>query len=131
MREKIKEVFLSVRSGQSPDIFVADPDLNLIFIDACRASGLTESPFILNKQLLNLRKAGDLRELKSSRKIIRDQDEFRFASEMAARFLERKYNTTLDEIICDPEKVCEFDELAKKIAPGFTSFQYRWAALGL
>lgn len=50
---------------------------------------------------------------------------------MAIRFLERRDKTTLDEILCDPDKAQEFDRIAAQIAPGFTSLQYRWAALSL
>lgn len=59
------------------------------------------------------------------------EDEYRFASEMAARFLERKHETTLDHIICDPGIVAEFDAMAERISPGFRPVQYRIAALNV
>jgi predicted GIY-YIG superfamily endonuclease len=45
--------------------------------------------------------------------------------------LERQKSVTVDEIICDPELVQEFDAMAAQMAPGFTRLQYRWAALNL
>jgi site-specific DNA-methyltransferase (adenine-specific) len=33
--------------------------------------------------------------------------------------------------LCDPEQATQFDQLARQFAPGFTSLQYRWAALKL
>ena len=38
---------------------------------------------------------------------------------------------SLDEILCDPALAAEFDAKAQQFAPGFTSLQYRWAALTL
>jgi hypothetical protein len=45
--------------------------------------------------------------------------------------LERKHEVSLDEIICDPTLVKEFDSLAASVAQGYTLLQYRWAALSL
>ena len=81
--------------------------------------------------MLNLRKRGALRGLGSRRTILKDQSEYRFAAEIAARFLERKHEITLDQIICDPEFAEQFDEIAKTIVPGGKPFEYRWAALNL
>jgi GIY-YIG catalytic domain len=85
----------------------------------------------LNRSLLNLRKQGELRGRKSKRTSLPDDDQYRFASEMAARFIERRDGISLDAIICDPELAGEFDELAAQLSPGFSSLQYRWAALNL
>jgi excinuclease UvrABC nuclease subunit len=38
---------------------------------------------------------------------------------------------SLDDILCDPELAGQFDEIAQRLAPGFTSLQYRWGALTL
>ena len=50
---------------------------------------------------------------------------------MAVRSLERRCQTTLDRILCDPTLATEFDQVAARIAPGFAPLQYRWAALRL
>lgn len=81
---------------------------------------------------MNARKGGHLSECERSRQTrFRDEEEYAFASEISVRFLERRDGTTLDRVICSPEKAAEFDELAGRLAPGYTSLQYRWAALGL
>ena len=85
----------------------------------------------MNHALLNLRKRGELRGLNSRRSSIPNLDDYRFAAEMAARFIERRDGISLDEIICDPELAAEFDELAKRLSPGYTSVEYRWPALNL
>ncbi len=132
MKTIVREAFLAVRDGYSPDVVIADPDLNRRFLEACRSRGLADSDYSLNLQLFNLRKAGDLKGLpKSKRMLVRNQDEFRFASEIAVRYLERQHRISLDRILCDPVRAREFDQVAGRIAPGYASFQYRWAALNL
>ena len=127
----IKRACLAVRAGYSPDRIVADPELNAVFIRECRRLHLRESSLELNARLINLRKSGNLRGLKSKRTSFRDQDAYLFASEIAMRFLERRDGVTLDEVICDPHRVAEFDEVAARIAPGYSPLRYRWAALYL
>lgn len=117
--------------GFSPDRVVADPELNAAFLAACQANGCVGTPATLNRALLNLRKAGHLRGRKSKVTTFENEDEYRFATEMAARFLERREGTSLDSIICDPQLAAEFDKLAEAIMPGFSALQYRWAALNL
>jgi predicted GIY-YIG superfamily endonuclease len=132
MRARIREAFLAVHGSYPPDRIVADPDLNQVFIAECRRLGLSDSAKSLNLQLLNLRKAGDLKGLPRSRRTtFKNEEEYRFASEVAGRHLERYKSVSIDEIICDPELVQEFDAIATSLAPGFTPLQYRWAALNL
>ena len=131
MRETVRETFLAVRGERSPDVVVADPDLNEQFLSECRSRGLADSPALLNLTLLNLRKSSDLQGIKSKRTVVKNQEDFRFASEIAVRFLERRDQVSLDQILCDPRRAAEFDRMASGLAPGFSAFQYRWAALSL
>ncbi len=132
MKERVRQAFRTISGGYSPDRVVADPELNRQFLDYCRRLGLAENARVLNTCLLNARKAGLLKGLPRARRTtFRDVDEYRHASEVAVRHLERRHNTTLDHIICDPDLVAEFDELAASITPGFDPLRYRWAALNL
>lgn len=110
---------------------VADPHLNRRFLRECRSRGLSEADVDLNLCLLNLRKTGDLQGIQSMRMTVRGQADYRFASEIAIRFLERRDQVSLDQILSDPARAAEFDHVADEIAPGFLPFQYRWAALNL
>lgn len=130
-REAVKQAFHTVRDGWSPDRVVADPDLNHRFEAECRRLGLESSVGECNRVLLNLRRSSHLSGLRSKRTSFQDQDDYEFASEIAIRFLERRDGVTLDDVICDPVRAAEFDELAGRIAPGYTPLQYRWAALSL
>lgn len=132
MTVALVDAFDAVSNGYSTDRVVADPELNQRFIAECRLRGLQDSVAALNRRLLNLRKSGALAgRARSKRTHISDTDEYRFAAEIAVRFLERRDEISLDAIMCDPDKAAEFDEVAGRIAPGFSSLQYRWAALGL
>jgi site-specific DNA-methyltransferase (adenine-specific) len=131
VKAKIIAAFESARNGDSVDRVVADPELNALFITECRRQGVEAAEATLNRALLNLRKAGHLRGIKSRSTSLGDDDAYRFAAEMAARHMERRDGVTLDDIICDPALAAEFDRLAGSISPGYSSLQYRWAALNL
>jgi site-specific DNA-methyltransferase (adenine-specific) len=130
VKDRISTAFENSRQGFSVDRVVADPALNLVFLEECRRLGLDAAPATLNRALLNLRKAGGLRRIKSKRTSF-DDASYSFASEMAVRHMERRDGVTLDDIISDPQLAAEFDRLAMALSPGFTPLEYRWAALGL
>lgn len=132
MKQAIIDAFFEVRENlESPDAIVADPDLNRKLIEMCRLKGVRASAEKINRTLINARKAGSLKGLKSIRAKVRNQEMYRFASEIAVRFLERRDHVSLDTILCDPARATEFDAIAGEIAPGYLSLEYRWAALGL
>ena len=131
MIDAIISAFTETHSGYSADRVVADPELNPLFIEACRRHGLEDPTVELNWSLQNIKKKGG-RLLKTTRPTtFRNQSHYRFAAEMAIRALERKHNTTLDRILCDPELAKKFDGIAEVFSPGFKPLEYRWAALSL
>jgi hypothetical protein len=131
MKDEIVQAFHHASQGFSPDRVVADPDLNRAYLSECNRMGLGSDAAKLNRSLFNLRKRGALRGISSRRTVLKDQPEYRFAAEIAARFLERENEITHDQIICDPHFAERFDEIAKTIVPRGRSFEYRWAALNL
>lgn len=132
MHETIVQAFAACYDGFAVDRVVVDPILNSRFIDECRQRGCIEPAAELNRCLFNLRKQSRLSAYKAkNRTSFSDEDQYRFASEIAARFMERKHVLSLDMILCDPGLAVEFDGLAQRIAPGFTSLRYRYAALNL
>lgn len=132
LRAQVLRAFLAVREGRSPDAVIADPAHDSRFLAACRQFGAAAADVELNHTLYNLRKRGALQGHRTTKrsKAVR-LDEYRFASEIAARYLERRHSTTLDRIICDPFLARQFDKLATELAPGFSPFDYRFAALNL
>ena len=124
------EAFDKSRSGFSLDRLLADPDLRADFVDQCRHQGIDDLETQLAKRLLNLRKQGKLAGRKSTRTSFDDR-EYRFAAEIAIRHLERTKQVTLDQVLCSPDLLSDFDKLCADLSPGFSALQYRWAALSL
>jgi hypothetical protein len=131
VKSKIIAAFEAVRNGHSVDRVVVDPELNAAFLAECQRLELNAAAATLNRALINIRKSGHLRGLKSRSPSLGDDDAYRFAVELAARHMERRDGISLDDIICDPKLAAEFDKLAGMISPGFTPLQYRWAALNI
>ncbi len=133
--EGIVAAFAATHEGFSADRVVVDPDLNQRFLAACREKGLVGGPRSWNMLLFRLRKSGRLVHLPTRQRTLlgwADCDPFLFASEIAWRMLlDQERAESLDEILCDPEIAAEFDRIAGCFAPGYSSLQYRWAALKL
>lgn len=137
--DRLLVAFRSVRDGMSPDYVVAEPAMNERFQAAAREAGLRASPELLNKALLNLRKAGGLKDEDRSRqyRLRREFDLYTFASEWSVRHLQRELlreinrMPALDELLCNPAWAARLDEIAARIKPGFEPIDYRWAALSI
>jgi DNA modification methylase len=129
-RDAIVSAFQRVHGGYSADYLLANHDLNAQFVDACRKYGAVLPAVDLNRTLLRLRKSSRLPSMTTKRVQISDSrfDEFEFASEIAVRLLQDR-GYTLDGILCDPAVAEEFDLIASRFAPGFSSFEFRWGAL--
>ena len=131
----ILQAFLEVRDGYSADRVIADPEMDRRFLQRCRELGAAGTDFQLNWKLFNARKDKHLSNLPKTKKYTvssERRDEFEYASEIAARFVQQRHGMiSLDRLICDPDLAQEFDDAASRLAPGFTSLEYRWVALAL
>jgi len=127
------QAFCEVRDGYSADRVVADPQIDRQFLRRCREFDLAGTDYDLNWALLNARKSRLMTDLpnKTKRYIVRETDEFEYASELAVRHLQLTQDVSLDQIICDPDLAHVFDEYAARLAPGYVPLEYRWVALGL
>jgi DNA modification methylase len=127
--------FEQTYNGFSADRVVADPDLDNEFVGSCKQLGLFGDARTWNTLLFRLRKEGRLAHLTTKARTAiswQDCDCYIFASEIALQeMLNSKSADSLDEILCDPSSATEFDRIARRFAPGFTSLEYRWAALKL
>ncbi len=125
------QAFHDVRNDRkSPDFYVAEPERNRRFIQRCRELDIMASEYEINKALLNARKVGLLKGLHSEPTRL-NHDEYAFASEFAATEIRYRTGASVDDILCDPVLRREFDQLACKMAPGFSVLQYRWALLSI
>jgi len=127
----IATAFRRTHDGRSTDDVIIDDELNARFVSACSELQLTLSAAELNRRLLGLRKSGRLGRVTRVRVPLRDYEDYSHAAEIAARCMEDRYDLTVDRIFCDPARRTEFDAIAASIAPGFTPYQYRRAALRL
>ncbi len=128
-KEALRQAYMEAHDGWPVDRVIADPALNERFVDSCRQHGLAEPAAILNRKLMNVRKAKWLQGVRASRRGgVPDSKNCVFAAQVAARHLEHRDQVTLDDILCDPERAMEFDALARQITPGYSALDYRWAA---
>lgn len=132
--EALKQAFVQIHDGYSLDRVVADPDLNCKLESACKALGLMGDLRSWNHAMFRLRKSGRLADIDTHRRTEFSWeacDRYLFASEIAMRQLLDRGIEGIDEILCDPPLANEFDAIARSLAPGFSSLEYRWAALKL
>ena len=129
----IISAFTQSADGHSADFLLCDKELNQSFVAQCRSLGVAGNAVLWNQLLLRLRKSKKLPKAtqRSNRLTFQEMDGYSFASEIALRLLAIDYGKTLDNILCSPEFANEFDRIAAEYAPGFSSFQYRWAALAI
>jgi site-specific DNA-methyltransferase (adenine-specific) len=102
-------------------------------VAACRKLGLPGDAYTFNRLLLRIRKRGKLPKARQPRRRLtfEQMDAYSFASEIAMHLVGLDYRLTLDDILCSPPAAAEFDRTAEKFAPGFSPFEYRWAAMSI
>jgi site-specific DNA-methyltransferase (adenine-specific) len=128
------EAYGGTYSGYSLDRVIADPELNDALADACQGIGLPGEPRTWNQAFFRLRKARVFAQFPTEKRTEFSWSEcepYLFASEIAWKHMIDQGCESLDSILCDPSLANEFDTIAKRWAPGFTSLEYRWAALKL
>ena len=127
------EAFVDASDGHSTDYLLCDPKLSKRFLSACREHSLPGDARMWNSFLLRIRKSGKLpKSTNPGRRLsYADMDPYSDASEAAMRLIGIDYGMTLDEMLCSPQAASEFDQLSGLFSPGYSSFEYRWAALAL
>jgi len=127
----ILDAFHRTHGGRSTDDVIIDDELNAQFLASCAEVLPQFSAAEINWRLMGLRKAGKIGRVTTIRVSLKDWDEYLPAAEIAARCLEDKHGLTVDRIFCDPAHRRDFDQIAQSIAPGFSAYLYRKAALSL
>ena len=129
----VVDAFAQASKGHSADYLLCDPELAEAFIQACRDRSVPGDPRMWNSFLLRVRKSGKLpRSTNAGRRLsYAEMDRYSDASEAALQLITLDYGLTLDELLCSPQAVGEFDRMAGLLSPGFSPFEYRWAALSL
>lgn len=138
LNEIASQAYLAMLRAMPEDHVVIHPEANQEFVNRCRLLGASVSEFLLNKALLNVRKAGKWHrgiERGSAPNLDREVlDRVGYAAEMAARLVQMRAieagadHPTVDRILCDPTLRELFDEAVCGVAPGFSVYEYRLAA---
>ena len=135
--EGILEAFAKTNRGFSVDRVVADPILNTDFQMQCDRLSIPGTAAERNRFLFRIRKSGKLKAagVPTNKRTLFEwdyMDAFLYASDIAWRRTSELYaDASIDEILCDPRLAETFDKIAMSLADGFTSLEYRWAALKL
>jgi site-specific DNA-methyltransferase (adenine-specific) len=135
IKRGIIEAFFAARDGYSADRVITDPALNGRFIETCRRLGMPGQPGMWNRQLLNLRKAGQFTGLPRSRKcsLPREEiDRYSYACEIALEHL-RQQGRTLEWVLCEPAEAAKLDLHVQSMIAGekVAPFKIRWVAFHL
>jgi site-specific DNA-methyltransferase (adenine-specific) len=128
------DCYRSVHDGYSLDRVLADPALVAALHESCVQRGLTGTPREWSRRLFQLRKAGRLADLVTTKRTEltwADCDPFLAGIEFAWRRMLDSGAASLDDILADPEMAARFDAWAAVSAPGGTPLVYRWGALKL
>jgi hypothetical protein len=133
LTSRIVQAFRAVHNGYSTERVVIDDELNARYLKECRRLGiLSQSDYDLNHALYDTRKSGKANlPPTTKRPVIRDYDQFEFASEIAFRFLQRTEGVSLDRVLCDPPLRSRFDEIAHRLALDVSVLKLRAGALNL
>ena len=118
---------------------MCDPNLQDAFHTACREAGLIGRAGDWNRELLKLRKAGELKKVLGKKKLKEieladDQaDTASMAGEIAWAEMQRKFpEWSLDALFCSPGKAFLFDRTASKyLDERLPAGPIRWQALRL
>ena len=131
LKQVVRQAFISSHNGYSSDEVVLNNELNSAFIEACKKQLPAVSSSELNWTLLNLRKAGYLNGIKTTRRGQSSTQSVQHIAEIAARQMQDIHEITTDRIMANPELREQFNEIAKKLSPEVDLYLARKAAFQL
>ena len=126
----IVKAFRETHKGFSVDRVLADPEIGRRFVQLVQKHGVDVVPSLINRRLLRIRKAGELK-VETTVEEKRDLRPFLIPAELAFAQLAYQYDASYDDLLADPEIGAAFDTLALKIGRGGNIVDYRLAALHL
>ncbi|MEM9409581.1 MAG: DNA methyltransferase [Planctomycetota bacterium] len=129
----VVDCFVRVSNGFSVDHLLCDRQMSKDFIRRMKKLDIDGNEVLWKRTLLKLRKSKKLPRSTQHRQRItfKDMDAYSCASEIAMRLLSIDFGLSLENILCHADFAAEFDRIAGEFSPGFSSFDYRWAALAI
>lgn len=131
LKATVIRAFELTHQGYSSDEVLLDDELNAAFLEACQQSMPDVEAGLFNRTLLNLRKAGKLSEIPTTRRRRSDTESVLPVAEIAARTMVDKTDQSIDAILCDPALRSEFAALVEKISPDADPYLARKAVFRL
>ena len=131
IRSVVVQAFAASHSGFSSDEVLLDDQLNRAFVKECQKHLPEESVEKFNWTLINLRKAGKLSHIKTTRRKRASTKDYSVIAEIVARSMLDKNSVSIDRLFANPLTRTEFDQKAKKINPEVDLYLVRKAAFQL
>ena len=127
----VEESFAEVHNGYSSDEVLLDDALNKKFVAECRKRLPEFSTTEFNWTLINLRKAGKLSHIKTTKRKQSKTEPYRFLAEIVARSVLDQEQVSIDRVFSDPMMREQFDNLAVSIQANADLYLVRKAAFRL
>lgn len=134
----VKQAYIACNQGMSTDRLSCDTEAVARFVQACWKLGAQATQFELLWSLFGARKANKIGKVPGVERASvprAELERYLWASEIALRIIQdeayfhRQVFVSLDKILCHPRLASEFEAVARRLAPGYKSLDYRWAAL--
>lgn len=126
----VVKAFEKSAEGWSVDEVMLHDQRRHKFVDSCKLAGADADETLLFETLLRVRKGGRLK-IRSTERERTSLEDFTIAAEIAARRMADEKKVHFDQILCDPELLKAFDELAIELSPNTDAYLLRKAALRL
>lgn len=130
-KSALREVFIAVHDGYSADEVVLDDALQEKFLAACSEALPGVSAETCNWGLLNLRKAGKLKDVETTRQKQVELSTVRSLAEIVTRQVQDRHSVTADQIMTIPELRSEFNAAVRQLDPAADPYAVRKAAFQL
>ena len=131
LQTAVIQSFQATHDGYSSDEVLLDELLNKAFISHCQKLAPTASSESMNWTLINLRKAGKLSHIKTTRRRNISTSEVLPIAEIAARSLLDQHQKSMDRLLCSPDTRQQFNQLVTKLSPRMDPYLARKAAFQL
>lgn len=130
---RVKDAFIEVRQGRSPEYVICDATLGESFLEAARRRGVEGDDARINTLLLNLRKRNQLTDCPTIHRKKPDPNRHLYLNAVAniVRLVERQFGKNIDDVVCDPQARIQFDAMVQFVCPGTPTFEAQYAALSL
>ncbi len=131
LRDVTRKAFVKTHDGWSADEVLLNTELNKPFIKACHESLPNIDAAKLNWTLINLRKAGHLKGIKTTRRNQKPLHKYSQIAEISARLVHDRHQVSIDRIMADPMLRAEFDKEVLRIDPQLDLYSARKTAFQL